>query len=207
MRVIGLTGGSGCGKSAFARSFCQGGIAYFDADAAYHQITGAPSPCTREIACAFGTSVLHPDGSLDRRALAEQVFSDAENAASRRAQLNAITHRYVKEACDSAIQSAKDRGEQGILLDVPLLFEAGWDELCFAVLAVVAPFALRCRRIVQRDGLTEEEAARRIAAQPPDSFYRSRTPYIVENAGYIDALVAAANAWREKFFPAVAHGT
>lgn len=194
MRVIGLTGPTGAGKSAAAAVFAGMGVPVLDADRTARAVTAPGSPVLGELARAFSPEILRPDGSLDRAALAKRAFSAPEQTAL----LNRITHppilRRIREELDAFARS----GAALAVLDAPTLYESGADRMCSAVIAVLAPADDRLRRIMARDGLTPEQARRRIAAQPEDAFYRRRADYILENAGDLDALRSAAEAvWRE----------
>ena len=192
MLVIGLTGGSGTGKTTFGAAFSKDSVALIDADAVYHELTDRPSPCTAELASTFGEDILAPDGSLSRARMRLLVFGDTEAHAERRSILNGITHRYVKEEIDRRLELYREAGMRAALLDVPLLFESGLEELCDTVVAIIAPREDRIRRIMARDGITEEEATARISAQPPDSFYAHRADYLIHNSGDRAHLTARA---------------
>ncbi len=192
MLIIGLTGGSGTGKTTFSSAFLSDGVALIDADAVYHEITEKPSPCTEELAVAFGEEILAEDRSLSRSKLRPLVFGDTETHAQRRALLNSITHRYVKDELQRRLALYQEAGLRAVLLDVPLLFESGLEELCDVVIAMIAPARDRIHRIMARDGITEREAAARIAAQPPDSFYAHRVDYLINNQGDCDRLLKKA---------------
>lgn len=184
MRILGLTGGSGTGKSTVAKLLAARGAGWVDADVVYHSLCISCTPMLEALAAAFG-DVRRPDGSLDRPALAKIVFSDP--AQLRR--LNGITHRYIREASQEAFARLAAQGCPFALYDAPTLLESGLNSLCDAgVLGVLAPFGVRVRRIMERDGLTEQAARARVGAQPPDAFYRARCDYIIENSDGLEAL-------------------
>ena len=180
MFVLGLTGGSGSGKSRLAAIFVQNGATVLDADAIYHAITDSPSRCTEELATAFGADILTPIGALNRPALAALVFS-GENRDEKLAALNAITHRYVREEFDRLIAMHRENGTSFLVLDVPLLFEANMDTLCDATVAVLADREVRLARITARDGIDRSKAEARINAQPTDEFYRTHASAVICN--------------------------
>lgn len=187
MFVLGLTGGSGSGKSRFATLLAQNGATVLDADAIYHSITDTPSRCTEELAAAFGADVLAENGALNRPALASVVFS-GQDRDEKLATLNAITHRYVREEFDRLIAEHREKGSSFLVLDVPLLFEAHMDVLCDATVAVLADREVRLARITARDGIDRTRAEARINAQPSDEFYRTRAGFTVFNNGDETAL-------------------
>lgn len=191
MHIIGITGGSGAGKSEVCRILGEKGIPVFDADREYAKIASPGSPCVHEIAEAFGPDLMAPDGSLRRRELSEIVF--AEGAEAKRAKLNAITHRYVTQACRAWLQACRGRGESIAVIDAPLLIESGLDRLCDRVVAVSADRQTRTERIMRRDGIGAERAEARIDAQPDDDFYRERCDIVIENGGDAD-LSASVSA-------------
>ena len=182
MKVIGLCGGSGSGKSTVAGCFLQYGIPSIDTDALYHRMTAGPSPCLSELIAAFGAQYLAPDGSLDRRKLAEEVFSGGD-AEEKRKRLNEIAHRHVLAACGAIIESFREEKKAAVLVDAPLLYESGLDRACDFVIAVVADPDLRVRRIVARDGITSEQALARLHAQMPDEQLIRRADVVIRNDG------------------------
>ena len=169
MNVIGLCGGSGSGKSTVASMFLSCGIPSIDADAVYHIITSTEGDCLRELREAFGDGIVR-DGALDRRALSAIVFADG--ARQKREQLNAITHRYVLTHTRRVLRDMEREGVRAVMFDAPLLFESGFDKECRASVCVVADMAVRIRRLVARDAMTEEQARRRIASQMSDEVYK-----------------------------------
>ena len=200
MVIVGITGGSGSGKSLFCqylRKICA--AALLDADEIYHELTDSRSACTRAIASAFGEAVLNDDGSLCRPALAAVVFAKGEAAAKRLEQLNEITHRFVREEFEHRMALFKEEGFSVVLLDVPLLFESEFDRLCQFTISVLAERELRIARIVERDGISEDAAARRLDAQPSDDFYIKRSDAIVYNSESTENLKKQAHIIAERF--------
>lgn len=177
MLVIGLTGPSGAGKGEVSRMLREFGIPVIDADEVYHALLVPPSPCLDAIGSAFGKQILRADGTLDRKALSAIVFSDPAQLQI----LNRITHSFVMERIRRDLKVLAQAGHTAAVMDAPQLFEAGADADCQITLAVLADRELRIRRIMQRDGLNEADAVRRIDAQRSDDFFRARADYVLEN--------------------------
>jgi dephospho-CoA kinase len=182
MIVIGVTGGSGSGKSKFCHYLsdaCQAPI--IDADQVYHAMINTPSACTAALADAFGAQVLRPDGSLNRPHLASLVFENSEAGRTRLATLNDITHNFVRLAFEEMLAAYTREGKKAVILDVPLLFESGFQNLCHYTVGILASREARLSRIMCRDNLPREAAIRRLDAQPNDDFYISQCNEIVYN--------------------------
>lgn len=178
MKIIGLCGGSGSGKGTLSDMLSAAGFLHVDADAVYHEITSNDTPCLRAMAEAFGENIISPSGSLDRRALSAIVF--AEGGKEKLLLLNSITHRYVLEEIRHRISMAE--GDYiGAVVDAPLLFESGFDAECDLIVSVIAPQDIRISRISERDGITTDEAQRRIASQLDDEFLRLHSDIIITN--------------------------
>lgn len=187
VKIIGLTGPSGSGKGWVCSILSGAGIPSVDTDAVYHALLCPPSHCLDELRDGFGDSIIKPDGTLDRRALADIVFSDSH----RLEQLNTITHKYILERTNVLLEQFAAQGFPAAVIDAPALFEAGWGDKCDLVIAVLADRETRLRRIIARDGLPREAAEQRLQAQPCDSFYTSRAKYTVLNNGDHDAELEA----------------
>lgn len=169
--IVGLTGGTGAGKTSALAALEDLGGTVLDCDAVYHQML-CTDPALREaITAAFGP-VFCPDGSLDRQKLGTLVFSD--HAALDR--LNAIVYEYLPPELLRRAQ-----GHTLVGLDAISLMESGLGRLCACTVAVLAPAEDRVRRIMARDGISEDYARLRISAQQPDAFYRERCSHILEN--------------------------
>ncbi len=178
--VLGLTGGSGSGKSCAATYLQSLGAYVIDADKIARQVVAPGEPALFEIEKAF-PGVLFPDGSLDRKKLGSIVFSDPEALSL----LNSITHGYIKEEIVKAVANST---QALLVIDAPLLFDCGLDSLCSSCIGIIADKTLRIRRLMSRDGLTEEEAKNRISSQKTEDFFRQNCDYIIENNGEETAL-------------------
>ena len=198
MLIIGLTGGSGCGKSIVRGAFEALGAFSVDADAVYHAIVASPSACTKELSEAFGEDILAPSGALDRPLLAAKVFCGGEEEKKRLSLLNAITHRHVLNDIRSSLAEAEKAGKRVAIVDAPLLFESGFQKECALTIAVLAPLSLRLSRIMERDGLSLPKAEARLYAQQKDSFYESQADFVLVNDGTVDDLLTKATLfWNE----------
>ncbi len=186
MKIIGLTGPTGAGKGELCLFLSRAGIPNINTDNVYHQLLTPPSPCLDALVNHFGLGILKKNGTLDRRALAAIVF--APDADEEHETLNRITHCFVRERVLEIIESYKSSSYSAICLDVPLLFESGFDKLCDLTVAVLAHRAIRIDRIMTRDGLDHAAALSRISAQQNDDFYLSRADIIVYNNTDISAL-------------------
>ena len=184
--IVGLTGGIGSGKSTVARMFEALGATVVDADAIVHELQAPHAPMLSELARAFGCHIIREDGSLDREALGEIVFSDDE----KRALLNSIVHPAVGAEFQKRVAAAVASQVPVVVLDIPLLFEGrksgkGTAALMDfdATVVVWVPEALQLERTMERDGCTEETAKKRIRAQLPLDEKRELADYVIHNGG------------------------
>lgn len=187
MRLIGLCGRSGSGKSVFTQSAREAGIDVIDCDAVYAEMVSHPSPCLAEIARAFGENAVH-GGALNRAYLAPLVFADSKKLA----RLNRISHRHIKARLREMLA---EYGENAtVLLDAPTLFESGIDSWCDTVIGVVAPYEECVKRITERDGLTHEQAEARLNSQISESFIYENCDIILYNDSDLQTFAAQSLA-------------
>jgi dephospho-CoA kinase len=173
--VVGLTGGFGSGKSTALAAFRRLGARTADADAEARRLLKRGSPGHRRVLKSFGRAVLSSDGTIDRRRLAEAVFSDARL----RRRLERILHPAVRRT----LRALAKRHRRGVLvLDVPLLFEAGWRGDVDRTVTVWAPLRTRLRRLARR-GFARPEALRRIKAQWPLERKCRLSDHVLDNGG------------------------
>jgi dephospho-CoA kinase len=178
MKVLGLTGGIGSGKSMVASMFAQLGADVIDADQLARDVVEPGQPALVEIATAFGRDVLLADGRLDRGKLGRIIFADPVA----RGKLNAITHPRIRERIDAEIAARGSR--PGVLVvDIPLLYENDRTRTVETVIVVWVDSKTQLRRLNERNGLTEEEARQRIAAQMPLDEKRARADVVIDNSG------------------------
>ena len=190
MRKIGITGGIGSGKSRLCRLFAERGVAVYDTDAAAKRLMTEDAALVEAIKARFGVES-YADGALNRPYLAARVFS---NAAERQA-LNGLVHPAVK--ADFVAWAEQQEGDY-VILESALLFEAGLDALVDAVVAVMAPEALRIERVQQRDGVSEEQVRSRMAAQLSDEELHRRATVTVVNI-FEEDLEAAVQELDRRF--------
>jgi dephospho-CoA kinase len=198
MIVIGLTGGIGSGKSTVARMLVQHGAVLIDADEIAHDVVGAGRPAYREVVARFGESVLAPEKSIDRAALAAVVFNDAAALAD----LEAIVHPEVRSEIGARI-AAESGSEHVVVLDIPLLFEKGEpdDYRLAGVLVVDSPLDMALERLVNLRGMDRSDATARIARQAARSERIGRADFVIMNMGTLEELqemVRRAWEWMER---------
>lgn len=163
--TIGLCGRSGSGKGYVSKCFAMKGIPAIDTDEVYRSLTngGGPTECLMEIASTFGMSVLREDMTLDRSALRRIVF--AEGAEEKLRMLNNITHKYIFVETLRLARLHKAAGARAIIIDAPVLFESGFSNYCDKTVCVTCPDDVSVKRIVERDGISEFDARRRLSSQ------------------------------------------
>lgn len=178
--IIGLTGGIASGKSTVTRMLREVGAYVIDADVWARRVVETGSDGLREITAAFGDVVLHPDGSLNRQALAGIVFYDAD----KRAHLNAITHPKIRTGMKRETEDyLREHPGEPVIWDVPLLYEGDTRHLVDESILVYVPESVQLRRLIERDGLSQADAGARINAQMPIEQKRSYADYIIDNSG------------------------
>jgi len=177
--ILGITGGIACGKTETGRSFTEAGFAVLDTDLLAHEMMKAGTPVFKQVVEQFGTSILNADGEIDRRKLGELVFADP----AARETLNGLVHPAVIKAAE---QWKTEQNRDAVIL-IPLLFEAGWTEGWDAIVCVSADEKVVFQRLEKR-GLSEDEARKRIAAQMPLAEKEAKADFIIENNETLDAL-------------------
>ena len=173
MVVLGLTGSIGMGKSTAAAMLRSLGVPVYEADQTVHQVLGPRGAAVPAVKKAFPDAVRK--GIVDRNALADRVFGDQEALA----RLEAIIHPFVRQAARQFLTLAALRREKVVVLDVPLLFETGWDARCDATIVMTAPHHLQEARVLSRPGMTRARLAAVRARQVPDGEKRRRADFVV----------------------------
>lgn len=195
--ILGLAGGVGSGKSAVAAILGELGFVVSDSDAGARAVLER-ADVIEELMRAFGDGVLDANGKPDRKAIADAVFGDD----AKRKTLEAIVHPRLHEERAGLISAARSKNAAGVVIDAPLLFEAGVDAECDAVIFVDTPREVRLRRVIEGRGWSEAELDRREAAQMPLSEKRERSHAVVSNDGDLAALRAQVMSALE----AIEHG-
>lgn len=183
--IIGITGGSGCGKTTLLNLIAEKGGLILDCDAIYHELLRTDTAMLSAIDARF-PGVLE-DGQLNRKKLGTIVFADTQALLD----LNAITHAAVKREVLRRLES----GPKLAAIDAIALFEGGLAELCNVTVAVTAPVEDRVARLMKRDGISEDYARSRIAAQHEDGWFREKCGYILENNSNLDAFATKCLAF------------
>jgi dephospho-CoA kinase len=184
MIVIGLTGNIGSGKSTVARRLQSLGAKIIDADQIARQVVHPGTPGLQEIVNNFGPGILDSKGNLDRRKMASIVFADPRALV----KLNEITHPRIISEVNREIASFNKETKTGavsevLVIDAPLLIEAGLALIVDEVWVVKVDQSVQIERLAKRDGLTPEEALRRIAAQMPQKEKIKRATRVIDNSG------------------------
>ena len=187
MHIFGITGTTGSGKTSVLEAFRRKGALLLDCDRLYHDLLETSEGMLRELEDRFPDAF--EKGRLVRKKLASIVFHDEATLAD----LNAITHRYVCEDVKRQLRAHAMSGGQIAVIDAVELISSGLGALCDCTIAVLAPEAERMKRIMVRDGLTEEQALERIRAQKNDAYYRENCTYTVLNDGTVEQLSEKIN--------------
>ncbi|MGO3362233.1 MAG: dephospho-CoA kinase [Corynebacterium sp.] len=185
MRIIGLTGGIGSGKTTVAERLRQKGAFIVDADKVAREVVEPGQPALRELADAFD-GVITEDGTLDRAGLARQAFVTPEATE----KLNSITHPRIRERTQKLFAQAKSDGREIAVYDMPLLIENGETGQVDTVLVVDASDETRVQRLVDSRGLDEDDARRRIAAQIDRESRLKAADVVLDNSGDVESLIA-----------------
>jgi dephospho-CoA kinase len=183
--IIGITGGSGSGKTTLLNLIRERGGLVLDCDAIYHELLKTDESMLRSIENRFPGTVT--DNQLNRKKLGSIVFGDEKALLD----LNAITHAAVKQEVLRRLEEAPRLAA----IDAIGLFEGGLAELCDVTVAVTAPASMRVQRLMAREGISEEYAKKRIAAQHEETWFREKCDYVLENDGTLDAFRAKCLAF------------
>ncbi|MDR2458435.1 MAG: dephospho-CoA kinase [Clostridiales Family XIII bacterium] len=190
LKVIGITGGIGSGKSTVSRFLVKNFWTVLDADKIAKEVCSAGKPALKKIQNVFGEKSINIYEELDRRYISRIVFSDKDNLE----KLNAIVHQYIFEYIDSRIEIAKQYLRESkqkikvlekIFIDAPLLIESGLDKKCNEVWLITADRKKRIERAMSNYGLTKDEVIKRIDVQISDDKKKKYADFIIENNGSI----------------------
>lgn len=185
MKVIGLTGGIGTGKSTVSDYLRKRNIAVIDADAISREITGPGMPLLREIRILLGDQVFRPDGTMDRQLVASKIFADQR-------LLHAYEDLTTKEVVRLCLEKADEYGRNSdvslVVIDAPLLFECGMDTYTDETWVVDVPQEERISRVLKRDGISREAVMDRIRRQMPADEKCKRANFVIDNGGDLPHL-------------------
>ena len=184
MKILGVTGGTGTGKSTVCKILKSEGAKIIDADKISKKAQEKDSPAFNEIVEHFGKDILDESGEINRKKLGGIVFADIKE----RLILNKIVHKYVSSEIKERVRRYSDEGESLVVLDVPLPIEEGFFDTVDSVWSVVANIDLRVERLTERMGITEEEAEARINAQMSNREYEDIADTVIENEGTEEEL-------------------
>ena len=177
MKIIGITGGTGCGKTTALRVLEDMGACIIDCDAVYHNLLETCKPMLQEILETFPDCAV--DGQFDRKALGRIVFADPLKLQ----KLNEITHGYIFANVHFQLDQAAAKGHPAAAIDAIALMESGLSLLCHTTVAITAPNEVRLTRLMARDQITAEYAQSRINAQRSNEDYASMCRHVLENNG------------------------
>ena len=193
MRVIGLTGGIASGKSLVSKRLAERGAVVIDADKLGHESYRRGTETYQAVVEAFGRDVVGPDGEIDRGALGAKVFGDAEA----RRRLEAIVWPAIRRLGAERIEALRAEGVLVAVLEAAVLIEADWLDLADEVWLVITSPETARQRMMERNGLSPEQAEARIRAQLTNEQRRPYAQVVIENDGALDELRAAVDeAWK-----------
>lgn len=191
MKIVGLTGGISSGKSTVSSYLKQLKIPVIDADEVARKVVEPNSQGAIEIRKTFGSDVFEEDGSLNRQKLGALIFSNAEN----RQKLDDLLQPLIKIMILDEIEEHRQKGENMIVLDLPLLFEKQYEELCEEIIVVYIPKELQLERLMKRNQYTKQEALSRIDSQLSIEEKRKRATVLLDNQGTIQQLYQQVEQW------------
>ena len=185
--IIGLTGNIACGKSTVVQTLADAGVHTIDADAVTRHLQQPGQPVYDAIVTAFGTGILLPDGTLDRKALGAIVFADPVQLTRLEHLIHPVVRQHILDWL-AALPSGSPAVPTIAVIDAIKLIESGWPAHCDAVWVVTAPRESQISRLMQTRGLSEADAILRIDAQAPQAAKAARADVVFANTGALDSL-------------------
>ncbi len=185
MRMIGITGGTGSGKSVVTALLAEQGAFVVDADAISHQVIEKGEEAYRRLVEAFGVEILDENGEIARKKLGAKVFQGGEELVQ---TLNACTHPVIYERMEQALAQAREEGYPLAVIDAPLLLEAPFCDLCDEIWVVSATKEVRLKRIMERDGIDQDHALGRMRAQRDWESYCKTAPVVIDNSTTVEEV-------------------
>lgn len=199
-KVLGLTGGIASGKSTVSEYFKTFEIPIIDADKVAHDVMRAGQPVVRDIAETFGEEIILPNGEIDRKKLGQIVFKDSD----KRKQLDNLVRAEIRDEIDRRIKVLMNEKKPLIILDIPLLFEAGYEKMVDEVMVVYVDTATQKERLLKRNtDLTSEDATNRIQSQMPLKDKAKKADVVIDNQGTIDATRKQVEKWLKEYYPSI----
>lgn len=192
--LLGLTGGIASGKSTISHFFKEKKIPVIDADIVARQVVEPGTIGLKRIVKAFGEDVLLDSGELNRKKLGQIVFNDDQ----KRTQLNDILSELIRENILNQINYYQNKNVSLIVLDIPLLFEGGYDSLVDAIMVSYVPREVQLTRLMSRDNLSKEEAIKRIDSQMSLDKKKELASVVIDNTGSIDETLQQVDTWLNK---------
>jgi len=193
MKVIGLTGGIGSGKSTVSQFLAELGAVIIDADKVGHEAFKPDTELWQEVVAAFGRQILAPEGDIDRGKLAKIVFGSSESLA----RLNRIMHPRMYDMVKARLEEYRRQGVDVVVLEAPLLLEAGWTPLVDEVWVTIAPEATVLKRLQERTELSEPESLARIRSQMSNEERVKHADVIINNdCDFTDLKARVSELWQ-----------
>lgn len=191
MRVIGLTGGIASGKTTVSNLFKISGVPVIDADLVARQVVEKGTVGLTALVSRFGEEILNADGTLNRTELAKKMFSEE----SVRSEVNDILQPLIRQEITTRMKEYKDQGKPLIVLDIPLLFEMHYENLCDDIIVVAVSVETQIERMEKRNGYTRQEALERIQSQMPLEEKVKRATIVWSNEGTLQELEQKVHQW------------
>ena len=191
--IIGLTGSSGAGKSAAGKVFKDNGFFVLDYDKLTYEVYQKGEACINELTMHFGNDILDENGNIIRKKLGNIVFSDEQKLDL----LNKIVMKHILKKSEIIINENKNKN---IILDAPLLFEAGLDKICDKTIAVISTPQIQIDRIMERDGISYDVAKGRLNSQHTNEFFEKNCDYCILNNGSETEFITSVQKISEELY-------
>ena len=192
--LLGLTGGIASGKSTISKYFKEKSIPVVDADIIARQVVEPNTEGLKKIVETFGEGILLPSGELDRKQLGQIIFNDE----SKRITLNSLLAKFIRQSILNQVKTHQKNGEKLVVLDIPLLFEGGYDSIVDEVMVSYIPKELQINRLVSRDNLSCEDALKRIDSQMDLEEKKQRADIVIDNSKSIEETYEQVDTWLTK---------